>query len=141
MGFRPVTEDEHEAGLALGRERLARAVVAEGVRYDPAADSITLALVACEVTVPRAGIGEFAGLSAEDMARVRLSAVGDAVTAGLGDVHVDLAGLLADVLPDAAVDRAFARRGGKATSPAKAEAARANGSKGGRPRRLGAVQA
>ena len=40
-------------------------------------------------------------------------------------------------LPDALLRAEFARRGGKVTSPRKAAAARANGAKGGAPRKSG----
>jgi hypothetical protein len=42
---------------------------------------------------------------------------------------------VADLLPASVLATAFAKRGGRARSPAKSAAARANGAKGGRPRK------
>ena len=51
------------------------------------------------------------------------------------DVDLSVPGLLAGIFGTAAT---MARRAGQATSPAKAAAARANGAKGGRPRKSAA---
>jgi len=49
------------------------------------------------------------------------------------DVDLSIPGLLAGIFGTSAY---MARRAGQATSPAKAAAARANGAKGGRPRKM-----
>ncbi|HEY5301691.1 MAG TPA: DUF2442 domain-containing protein [Acetobacteraceae bacterium] len=49
------------------------------------------------------------------------------------DVNLSIPGLLAGIFGTSAY---MARRAGQATSPAKAAAARANGAKGGRPRKM-----
>lgn len=50
------------------------------------------------------------------------------------DVHIGVAGVLVRMLGPA-LPRAFAQKGGSATSERKAAAARANGARGGRPRK------
>jgi len=135
MGFKPISQAAYEAGLASGRGRLAHATVAEAVRYDAASDRIAIAFPDCEVVIPRGRIEEFAGCDARAMSEIRLSAVGDALAVGSRDVHVDIDGLLADLLPRSVVAKAIAKRGGRSRSPAKSTAARENGAKGGRPRK------
>jgi hypothetical protein len=135
MGFKPISQAAYEAGLASGRDRLARASTAEAVRYDSDSDRIVIVFPGCEIVIPRDRIEEFDGHDARAMSEIRLSAIGDALAIGHGDVHVDIDGLLADLLPATAVAKAIAKRGGRSTSPAKSMAARKNGAKGGRPRK------
>jgi hypothetical protein len=49
------------------------------------------------------------------------------------DVQLSVSGLLVDALGAATLAKELARRGGQSTSDAKADAARRNGAKGGRP--------
>jgi hypothetical protein len=135
MAFKPITDDEYGTGLSMGRHRLEMATVAQSVSYDPNGDRIVLGIRDCIFMIPRWKISELADLSPEALADVRLSAMGDAITVDPGDVHIDLAGLIADIMPRVVVGKAFAKRGGQTTSPAKANASRANGAKGGRPRK------
>ena len=93
----------------------------------------------CSLGIPRCKISELAGLPPQDLADIRLSAIGDAITVGSCDVQIDLAGLIADIMPQTVVEKAFAKRGGRATSPTKANASRANGAKGGRPRKIASL--
>lgn len=134
MPFKPVADEQYEAGFLRGRKRLGKAAIAQKVSYDPQRDGLVIDLDSCSLYVPRSKIEEFGDLTPEDMKKVRLSAIGDAIAVGSHDVHVDLSGLLADLFPEAALDKALARRGGRSTSPAKAQAARVNGMKGGRPK-------
>ena len=90
----------------------------------------------CSLGIPRWKIGELTGLSPEDLSGIRLSAIGDAITVGSCDVQIDLAGLIADIMSQTVVEKAFIKRGGRTTSLTKANASRANGGKGGRPRKI-----
>jgi hypothetical protein len=136
MAYKPMTDEEYEAGLERGRQRLETATIATAVSYDAGQDMITIVLPnACLVIIPRQRISEFAGLSTAEMQEIRLSAIGDAIAVGSHDVHVDLGGMLEDVFPERLLGRRFAALGGKATSAAKARAARENGARGGRPRK------
>jgi hypothetical protein len=77
---------------------------------------------------------ELEGRSAAQLARVLPSPSGEAVEWEDLDVHIAVAGVLVRMLGPAMM-RAFAQRGGAATSERKAAAARANGARGGRPRK------
>jgi hypothetical protein len=76
---------------------------------------------------------ELAGRSAAQLGAVRPFASGEALEWEALDIHIGVAGVLVKMLGPA-MPRAFAQRGGSATSERKAAAARANGARGGRPR-------
>jgi hypothetical protein len=75
-----------------------------------------------------------AGRSAAQLAAVRPAFGGEALEWEELDEHISVAGVLARMLGPA-MTRAFAQKGGSSTSERKAAAARANGARGGRPRR------
>ena len=77
---------------------------------------------------------ELEGCSPAELARVLPSPSGEAVEWDDLDVQIAVAGVLVRMLGPAMM-RAFAQRGGSATSERKAAAARANGARGGRPPR------
>lgn len=137
MAYKPVTPQQYDSALKDGGERLSRIIQADGVRYDRDHDVVVIKLSdKASVEVERAAIPEWSSLSMDDMQEIRLSAVRDAIAVGSYDVHVSIEGLLRDVLPVAFLSRAFAQRGGTATSDAKAAAVRSNGARGGRPRKI-----
>lgn len=77
---------------------------------------------------------ELAGRPAAQLAAVRPCLGGEALEWEALDVHIGVAGVLVRMLGPA-LPRAFAQKGGSATSERKAAAARANGARGGRPRK------
>lgn len=77
---------------------------------------------------------ELAGRSPEQLAAVQPAFGGEALEWEDIDVHIGVAGVLVRMLGPA-LPRAFAQRGGASTSDRKAAAARANGARGGRPRK------
>lgn len=77
-----------------------------------------------------------AGLSAAELAEVRVAAGGSVLHWPNADVHIDVPGMVAHVVNMAAWAPKYL--GGR-TSEAKARAARENGRKGGRPRKRGAA--
>lgn len=79
-------------------------------------------------------VPELAGLAPDELAAVQPSPDGEGLYWHGHDVHLETAGVLAAMLGPA-MFRAFAAAGGRATSERKAAAARANGAKGGRPRK------
>ena len=139
MAFKPITEEQYVVGTDIGRHRLETATIAQSVSYDANGDRIVLEIGDCSLGIPRWKIGELAGLSPEELSGIRLSAIGDAITAGPCDMQIDLASLIADIMPQTVVKKAFVKRGGRATSPTKANASRANGAKGGRPRKASSL--
>lgn len=78
---------------------------------------------------------EFA--SAEELAEVEILGAGFGLHWESLDVDLSIQGLLAGRFGNRAWMSELARRAGSVKSPAKATAARANGAKGGRPRKTG----
>ena len=89
----------------------------------------------CTLSLRRDLFTEWADVSDDHFATIRLSALQDAVMLEDHDVQISIAGLLRDALPPSFLSFALAQRGGAATSPAKAKAAQRNGALGGRPRK------
>jgi hypothetical protein len=77
---------------------------------------------------------ELAGRSPAQLATVQPCFGGEGLEWEDLDVHIAVAGVLVRMLGPAML-RAFAQRGGSSTSERKAAAARANGARGGRPRK------
>ena len=78
------------------------------------------------------------GMSAMQLARVTLSPAGSGLIWEAEDVDLSVPGLLLSSVRMEDGMRVLAQKGGRTTSPAKAAAARANGTKGGRPRKKAA---
>lgn len=80
---------------------------------------------------------EFADFEVEDFARVKLGFAGTALCHDDKDLHISIAGMISASQPLMAMAASvIASRNGRQSSTAKAEAARANGKKGGRPRKV-----
>jgi hypothetical protein len=77
---------------------------------------------------------ELAGRSPVELAAVQPAVGGEGLEWEDLDVHIAVVGVLVRMLGPA-LPRAFAQKGGSATSERKAAAARANGARGGRPRK------
>jgi hypothetical protein len=82
-----------------------------------------------------ARVPALAGLPAATLARVTVSPGGSGLNWEEVDVDLSVAGLILDAVDQSAKRSELARLAGKSRSRAKATAARANGKKGGRPRR------
>lgn len=77
------------------------------------------------------------GARPAELANIEIYAAGTALHWARLDVDYELAALMAGVFGTRAWMRELGRIGGSVTSEAKARAARANGKKGGRPRKAG----
>lgn len=73
----------------------------------------------------------------DQLAGVEIAGAGSGLHWEALDVDLSVPALMAGSFGTKAWMRELARRAGSVTSPAKAAAARANGAKGGRPRKLG----
>jgi hypothetical protein len=137
----PRTDEPFEAAEARGREMLATEPRAATARYDAESGRVVLELVSgCLYAFPAALV--------EDLLDADPAALADVVVDGQGfnlnwpslDVDLYVPALVAGVFGTRAwMRRGLARLAGQATSAAKATAARANGAKGGRPRKSGAA--
>jgi hypothetical protein len=84
-----------------------------------------------EVSLPIHLIPDLKDVAPTQLTRVRLSPVGDALELRELDIDIYVPGIIRRILGFDALQR----RAGSTKTPAKAAAARANGAKGGRPRK------
>jgi hypothetical protein len=132
---------------AADRERYARARVRGqarvedpsaviGARYDSGADLVELNFRGGgSMSIPRAIVPGLERASASKLGPVVVSPAGDALSWPSLDVDVYVPGLVERAFGTRLFAASTGRRGGRRRSKAKAAAAKANGAKGGRPRK------
>lgn len=135
-----ITDAEVDAALARGEELLRTMPRAQRVRYDAESGRVLVELSnGCVFAFPPRLVQGLEDASEADIACVEVLGVGFALNWEAPDVQVSLEGLMDGIFGTRRyMERMWAARAGRATSPAKAAAARANGSKGGRPRKSAA---
>jgi Protein of unknown function (DUF2442) len=130
-----LTREELAAARAAGRLRRATEPHATSARYDRKSDRIVVELDSgATFAFPPRLVEGLTDASAEELADIELLGGGYGLHWEQLDVDYTVPGLVNGIFGTA---RWMAARAGRATSPAKAEAARANGAKGGRPRKAG----
>jgi len=130
-----LTAAELAAARERGRHYRATQPHAASARYDSKSDRIVVELTSgATFAFPPRLVEGLARAAPAHLAEVELLGDGEALHWETLDVDYSVAGLVNGVFGTA---RWIAARAGRATSPAKAEAARANGAKGGRPRKAG----
>jgi hypothetical protein len=135
----PLSEVEFERQFAAasrrGAARCQNQPLATSVRYNPSLGVMIELNNDCLVCVPLRLLPELAGASPKDLRRVKILGVGQAIEWPTLDQQFDVLQLVADAVGAKALLARLGQRGGRVKSKAKAAAARANGSKGGRPRK------
>lgn len=131
----PLTEADVDKAIARGRKLKRLYANASDVRYEDNCISIGFS-DGSRVVLPVAGLTEFKGFSLEDFQRLEVGFGGKALCCEAQDLDVSITGLIATSKPlmDLATSL-VASRNGRKSSAAKSAAARANGKKGGRPRK------
>jgi hypothetical protein len=142
-GGEPLTAAEILAQIPRARARAAEeqkhGLRAAAARYSRAREQLVLELTnGTVIGVPVDIVPALGGASARDLAGVEVTPTGSALHWERLDVDLSVPGLVLEALGGGAVQSLFGVAGGRATSSRKAEAARANGSKGGRPPGTGA---
>ena len=126
-------EKSHAAALARGRKTIAAPTALVQAYYDGFSDAIILTMKnGLSLRLPRATISELRKTTAKQLEHIEISPLRDSISIEAADVDIYVPGLLNDLMGDM-LRKELSRSGGKATTAAKAEAARANGRKGGRP--------
>jgi hypothetical protein len=121
-----------KAANARGREMLKSEPRAAAARYDAKSGRIIIDLTNGATFAFPARLAEgLADASPEALADIEISPVGLGLHWPALDVDYSVPGLIAGIF---GTRRWMAAQAGRASSPAKAAAARANGAKGGRPR-------
>jgi hypothetical protein len=128
-----LTDDEIDAALERGRSLQAAEPRAMAARFDPRTGKITLDLTnGCTFVFPARLIQGLENTPDADLAAVDLLPQGRGLHWEGPDVDISIPGLVNGVFGTRAH---MARTAGESKSPAKTAASRANGAKGGRPRK------
>ena len=127
------TDAEIESALRRGAEASAFEPRAASVRYDRVSGRISVELTnGCAFVFPPQAAQGLESATPAQLAQVEILGGGSGLHWEALDVDLSVPGLLAGVF---GTKSWLARRAGQTRSAAKAEAARANGAKGGRPRK------
>jgi len=134
----PVTEDVLARAVVEGRKRRNMTLHAKGVRYLPEFEALVVCFAdEAAVLLPVKKYEELARLSLAELGRIEIGFGGSALCLDECDLHVSIAGLVSASKPLMELaSTVIAARNGSRSSAAKALAARENGQKGGRPRKL-----
>jgi hypothetical protein len=133
---RPVTEETLEQAIQRGELSRRSGLNARAVAWTGHCLVISFE-DGSGVLLPAKNYPEFDGFDDEDFADLKVGFSGTALCHEGSDLQVSIAGLISASKP--LMDMAssvIASRNGRQSSVAKAEAARANGKKGGRPRKV-----
>ena len=127
------TDTQLDAAIERGRNSLATEPRATSARYDRKLGRIVVELNnGCTFAFPPRLAEGLEEATEEQLAAVEILGLGYGLHWEALDTDLSIPGLLAGIFGTRTY---MARRAGQATSPAKAAAARANGTKGGRPRK------
>jgi hypothetical protein len=134
-----LTDAQLDLAEAEGRKMLANEPRAGAARYDQASGRIILDLVnGCTYAFPAQLVQDLQGASPQELAAVDVDGLGFNLHWPALDVDLYVPALVSGLFGTRAwMASELARVAGRATSASKAAAARANGAKGGRPRKTG----
>jgi len=133
----PSIESQLAAAEARGRDLLKSELRAAAARYDRASGRVIIDLTnGCSYAFPTNLVQDLQGASDDDLAAVEVDGMGFNLHWPALEVDLLTPALVSGLFGTRAwMTRELARVAGRATSPAKTAAARANGAKGGRPRK------
>jgi len=133
------TAAEMRQAVAHARRRERTATKIRATRYDGERDEIVTDLsTGATLTVPRRAVLGFAKASPKDLVDLAIAPGGEGLWSETVDDGVLLEQLLVLAAGEATLGTIGARINAAKKSPARAAASRANGSKGGRPRKTAA---
>jgi hypothetical protein len=133
-----VTEAQFERAEARGQKMLETAPRATAARYEPATGRVVVELTnGCTYAFPTHLVQDLQDGNPDALAGVEVDGLGFNLHWPALDVDLYVPSLLSGIFGTRAwMTRELARVAGQTTSPAKAAAARSNGAKGGRPRKV-----
>lgn len=134
----PVTDEVLRRATERGQQRRRPALHASAVQYVADSQALTIAFAdQSAVVLPIKNYPELAKLSHTQLGRLSLGYAGSALCLDEQDLHVSIAGLVSASVPlmEMAATVVAARNGSR-RSDIKSIAARQNGQKGGRPRKI-----
>lgn len=136
---RPVTETRLDRAIERGKSRPGGGLKATAVTFQSPCLAVSFE-DGSGILLPVGNYPEFDGFEIEDFDGLEVGFSGSAICHEDKDLHLSIAGLILASEPLMAMAASvIASRNGRQSSAAKAEAARANGKKGGRPRKVDLV--
>jgi hypothetical protein len=133
------TAAEMRDAVKAARGREGRATKIRAAVYDKGGDAVVVDLsTGATLAVPRRAIPGFAKASARDLTDIAITPGGEGIWSDVADDGVLLEQLLVFAAGEAMLGTIGARINAAKKSPARAAASRANGIKGGRPRKSAA---
>jgi hypothetical protein len=132
-----VTDAQLKAAEARGRKMLETEPRATAAHYDPATDRVVVELLnGCTYAFPAQLVQDLRGASHAGLSRIEVDGMGFNLHWPALDVDLYVPALVSGIFGTRAwMARTLAGIAGRAISPAKAAASRANGARGGRPRK------
>jgi len=132
-----VTDRALKEAESRGREMLETQPRAAAAQYDPATGRVVVELVnGCSHAFPARLVQDLLGAGRVALSRVEVDGMGFNLHWPTLDVDLYVPALVSGIFGTRAwMARELARIAGRATSPKRAAAARANGARGGRPRK------
>ena len=128
-----LTDAQIDAALERGRTARSHEPRAAAARYDRRSERVVVELTnGCTFAFPPQLAQGLEAATEEQLSQVEILGAGSGLHWEALDADLSIPGLLAGLF---GTKTYLAQRAGQATSPATAAAARANGAKGGRPRR------
>lgn len=130
-------EQQHLAARQQGEAHLQTELQAQQVTYDRAKEQLVVELKSgIIILLPRHLLQGLQDATAEQIAALQVGPRGASLHWENLGLSFSLTGLIAGIFGSQAWMQELGRRGGQATSTAKATAARLNGKKGGRPAKI-----
>jgi hypothetical protein len=140
MGTSSTTAADRERfarARAVGKREVQDPSAVTAARYIRRRDALELEFAGGgTMTIPLEAISELDGAPLSILNAVTVSPAGDALAWRALDVDIYIPGLVEQVFGTRMFAAANGQRGGRRTSRAKSAAAKANGAKGGRPRKV-----
>ena len=134
--FSAKDRERYAQARARGKARAEDPSAVVGARYDSIADAIDLRFGAVgSMSIPRRLVPGLEQASETTIESIVVSPAGDALSWPSLDVDVYVPGLVERAFGSRLLAASTGRQGGRRRSKAKATAAKANGAKGGRPRK------
>jgi hypothetical protein len=133
-----VTDAQLRRAETRGRKMLETEPRAASAHYDKATSRVTINLInGCSYAFPARLVQDLYGASDESLSDVRVDGVGFNLHWPALDVDLYVPALVSGIFGSRKwMASELARIAGRSRSPAKAAAARSNGAKGGRPRKI-----
>ena len=132
-----LTDEQFEAATRRGEERMRTDPRATAARYDAETGRVVIELAnGCTYIFPAAMAQELHGADDADLAEIQIDGAGFNLHWPRLDADLYVPATVAGVFGTKAwMAKQWAQAAGRTSTPAKAAAARANGAKGGRPRK------